>query len=186
MSRSLLFLLILTIGGCASKNQSNVPAEPELVDTVVFEEEPAPTVPSVSKTELIFLPDTATTFRGLNLGASRQEVLQMEADNAPEERTDRLLVSLDLDSTELADIMYILDENDQVKGFNIQVYLRNESSLRDMQTELQAYFTQKYGAPRAKQNDYVEWSLPEQEAVRMGIINEGIDKGIEIEIGAGS
>ena len=180
----LLCPLLLLVWGCSSVRTDESAGEPELVDTLTYESFPDGLVPSANKAEMIMLPDAdAATVRGSYIGATRRQVVSAEASQPLEEEADQLLLTVDLDSTEFADITYHFDSSERLRAYNIEVYLRNEASLMQTHREFVRFFTDRYGPARSAAGDPVlVWATPEFHQVRMSTINQGLDRGIDIEI----
>ncbi|MGB3619139.1 MAG: hypothetical protein WBA12_13560 [Catalinimonas sp.] len=180
MSRYLLIAMAF-VWGCSSV-RNDPPAVPDVMDSTAYEAAaPGSLVPSVNKAEMVLLPDAEGILRGHLLGDTRREVLASEPPNTFEQEENELLLTVDLDSTEFADITYRFDGEEYLRGIDVQVYLRNAASLTLTYDQFVELFNGRYGAARREDSTYV-WSTPEFNQVRLMLINEGLDRGIDISI----
>lgn len=123
--------------------------------------------------------------RGYNFGATKKQIRETESGEYVADGKDFIIYKVPIDEKEYAEIIYYLNDNEEVKGFGIafieNVNTKLEETLID---DFEKYFTERYGkyAPNDK-NDEVWTSKDGSYTVEMGDSSEGGDlMEIEIEI----
>jgi hypothetical protein len=133
-----------------------------------------------NKLQLLVKSDTGV-IRGVNFNTPLSEVLKIEDTNVFEKKEDSLSLEVDLDSTEIADVVYKLDENERVKDIRIELYLKDDQSLNSLATEFVDYYSAKYGPAQEKDTKHYVWPLPGNRSLSLQFIKEGIDRGIVLQ-----
>jgi hypothetical protein len=154
---------------------------PEITDTTDVYLQTLRAVDEFSqKLQKVVVNDTGI-IRGVEFGTPVDKVISLEEIEEFNRTDNRLSFEMDLDSTEAGDVMYLYDERNKVNAIRIELYLRNEASLRHLAEELAEYYSLKYGRPKNIQPQHYQWLLPKKGFLTMEVINKGIDRGIVLE-----
>jgi hypothetical protein len=133
-----------------------------------------------NKLQLLVKSDTGV-IRGVNFNTPLSEVLKIEETNLFEKKDSTLSLEVDLDSTEMADVVYQFDANEKVKDIHIELYLKDDQSLNSLSSEFVDYFSARFGPAQKNDSMHFVWSLPGNRSLHLEVIKEGIDRGIVID-----
>jgi hypothetical protein len=95
------------------------------------------------KLQVIFETDEGV-LRKLNFNGDVRNIQKpAEAKILPDEDT-KTGYSINLNMYEIADLVFLYDENQKIKGFHIETYLNSQNSADSLKKEFLAYFSEKY------------------------------------------
>ncbi len=188
MPKRLLFIVLfncilftlLCCGRTEKQDGSHTPeaTEPDTTDVYL---QTIRTVDEFSnKLQRVVVSDTGI-IRGVDFGTPISQVVSLEEIEEFNRTDNRLSFEIDLDSTEVGDVVYLYNESNKVNGIRIELYLRNDTSLNQLSQEIAEYYSLKYGRPQNLQASKYQWMLPKRGYLTMEVIRKGIDRGIVLE-----
>lgn len=123
------------------------------------------------------------TLRGIDFGDDLEKVF-MQEDTIPLEDSARFVsFTVDLGNEEITDVLYYYDDSRKIRGFTLDMYLNNKSSVDSLSGDLTRYFTQKYGKPVIQEKKAIAWNGPNQTKIVMRDVGIKEAPGLQVQIG---
>ncbi len=120
--------------------------------------------------------------RGIDFGDDLEKVF-MQEDTIPLEDSARFVsFTVDLGNEEITDVLYYYDNNRKIRGFTLDMYLNDKSSVDSLSNDLAGYFTQKYGKPVIQEKKAIAWNGPHQVKIVMRDVGIKEAPGLQVQI----
>ena len=119
-------------------------------------------------------------WRGVNMGDDFAVVQSAEKGEPFEKDAKHVGYTIDLPNLETADMLYY-QANQKVSAIDIDLFLNTQQSISAYRSELEPYFTARYGTPKSA-NGATLWMGAGGKTVLLKDVSKGKDFGLKIKI----
>ena len=116
--------------------------------------------------------DTSGTFRGIDLGQSKEKVKVIEANKASSQgdslisETDSIInYTISFTATEEADLLYYFTADNKLKKIEADIYPPSEAVQTKLFKQLTTFYSAKYGNGIEIDNNEVLWNIKQPQSV---------------------
>ncbi len=140
----------------------------------------APQAEVTSSNKLLkrIIGDGGELIRGVKFGDDLAQIRANEKLSFFEEEADYIAFTFDTRNMETVDILYFKDENNQLNGLQLDIYLNTKESMSELLLAFTEYYSAKYGQATTDIGTPT-WKIPGGEVKIKTVINK-LDHGLQV------